>query len=90
MTLQVTSYPQATVRVDAQDEVTLPCGRWAKRRDGFVYRDADGSVGGVRKVVYSRTRFLARLQDIRTRIPRTTRRSSAPGRRPAPSVTTDS
>jgi hypothetical protein len=63
MALQVAAYPQATARVDAQDEVTLPCENWRRRGDGFVYRDRTGAHGGIRKVVYSRSRFLARFQD---------------------------
>ena len=46
MTLQVAAYPQATVRVDAQDVVTLPCELWKSRRGGAaeraaLYQDAD-------------------------------------------------
>jgi hypothetical protein len=63
MALQVAAYPQATARVDAQDEVTLPCENWQRHGDGFVYRDRTGAHGGVRKVVYSRSRFLARFED---------------------------
>ena len=62
MTLQLASYPVATQRVDAQAPVTLPCAGWRRRGDGFVYRDAAGSAGGVRKVVYARSRFLARIE----------------------------
>jgi hypothetical protein len=62
MTLQVAAYPQATVRVDAQPVLTLPCERWKRRRSGFVYRDPDGTAGGVRKVVYGRSRFLVRFE----------------------------
>lgn len=61
MALQVAAYPQATVRLDAQDEVTLPCEPWRRRGAGFVYRDKAGTHGGVRKVVYSPTRFLVRF-----------------------------
>lgn len=63
MALQVAAYPQATARVDAQDEVTLPCEPWSRRGDAFVYRDKTGAHGGVRKVVYSTSRFLARIED---------------------------
>jgi hypothetical protein len=62
MTLQVAAYPQSTVRVDAQDAVSLPCRPWKRRRAGFVYRDPHGAVGGVRKVVYGRTRFVVRFE----------------------------
>jgi hypothetical protein len=62
VTLQVASYPVATYRVDAQERVTLPCAGWKRRGDGFVYRDAGGTVGGVRKVVYGRSGFLARFE----------------------------
>ena len=62
MRLQVAAYPQATVRLDAQDPVALPCKAWARRGDGYVYRDAAAAAGGVRKVVYSRARFLARFE----------------------------
>ncbi|HXJ33563.1 MAG TPA: hypothetical protein VMS22_05925 [Candidatus Eisenbacteria bacterium] len=62
MTLQVAAYPQATARLDAQDEVTLPCERWKRSAGGFVYRDPDGAVGGVRKVAYSRSRFVVQFE----------------------------
>ncbi len=62
MTLQVAAYPQATVRLDAGDVVTLPCKPWKRRRGGFVYRDHAGASGGVRKVVYGPTRFLVRFE----------------------------
>lgn len=62
MTLQVASYPQATMRVDAQDVVALPCERWSRRDRGFVYRDPSGAAGGVRKVVYGRRGFVARFE----------------------------
>lgn len=61
MTLQVASYPQATVRVDAQDPVALPCAGWKRRGNVFRYKDATGAAGGVRKVVYGRTGFIARF-----------------------------
>jgi hypothetical protein len=51
--LQLASYPQATNRVVAQDEVVLPCENWRKAGKGFSYADESGSVGGVTKVVYS-------------------------------------
>jgi len=62
MTLQVASYPVATFRVDAQEKVTLPCAGWTRHGDGFVYRDQSGTAGGVRKVVYARSRFLVRIE----------------------------
>src|SRR5262245_58921349 len=62
MRLQVGAYPVATFRVDAQDPVDLPCTGWKKRGDGFVFQDASGTAGGVRKVIYSHARFLARIE----------------------------
>jgi hypothetical protein len=61
MTLQVASYPVATARVDALAKVTLPCAGWKPAGDGYVYRDPAGATGGVQKVVYTRSRFLARF-----------------------------
>jgi hypothetical protein len=61
VTLQVASYPQTTVRVDAQDVVALPCERWSKREQSFVYRDASGAAGGVHKVVVGRKGLVARF-----------------------------
>jgi len=62
MSLQVSSYPQATLRVMAQPAATLPCEPWERSADGFVYRDPAGTHGGVRKVVYARSGFLARFE----------------------------
>jgi hypothetical protein len=61
MTLQVASYPVATARVDAQPKATLPCAGWKRQGVGYVYRDPAGSAGGAQKVVYARSRFLARF-----------------------------
>jgi hypothetical protein len=61
MTLQVASYPVATARVDALPKATLPCAGWKRQGDGYVYRDPAGTTGGVQKVVYARSRFLARF-----------------------------
>jgi len=61
MTLQVASYPVATARVDALAKATLPCAGWKRAGDGFVYRDPAGATGGVQKIVYARSRFLARF-----------------------------
>lgn len=61
MTLQVASYPQATVRVDAQDVVPLPCEHWRKGSGGFVYRDPGGASGGVRRVVYGNTNLVIQI-----------------------------
>jgi hypothetical protein len=61
MTLQVASYPVATARVDALPKATLPCTGWKRAGDGYVYRDPAGTTGGVQKVVYARSRFLARF-----------------------------
>jgi hypothetical protein len=62
LTLQVAAYPSATARVDAEDVVTLPCAMWKKTARGYLYRDPAGTAGGVRKVVYDHTRFLAVLE----------------------------
>jgi hypothetical protein len=61
MALQVASYPVATARIDALPEATLPCAGWTRHGQGYVYRDAAGATGGVQKVVYARSRFLARF-----------------------------
>jgi hypothetical protein len=61
MTLQVASYPVATARVDALAKATLPCAGWKRAGEGFVYRDPAGAAGDVQKVVYARSRFLARF-----------------------------
>jgi hypothetical protein len=62
MALQVAAYPQALLRVDAQERVALPCDGWSRRGASFVYRDRAGAHGGVRKVVYSQSRLLARFE----------------------------
>jgi hypothetical protein len=46
MTLQVAAYPQATVRLDARDPVTLPCEHWRRRGSRYQYRDDAGTAGG--------------------------------------------
>jgi hypothetical protein len=61
MTLQVASYPVATSRLDALPKATLPCAGWKRQGDGYVYRDPAGATGGVQKVVYASSRFLARF-----------------------------
>lgn len=53
--VEVSSYPQSTVRVEVQEKVTLPCAGWHKAGAGFVYRDPSGAVSGVRRIAYSRT-----------------------------------
>ena len=51
--IQLASYPQATNRLVAQDEVILPCAKWREAKKGFVYEDASGEAGGVVKIIYS-------------------------------------
>jgi hypothetical protein len=58
MRLQLASYPVATERLVAQDEVVLPCERWRKAGKGFVYEDETGAAGGVTKVAYSTKRVV--------------------------------
>jgi hypothetical protein len=55
--VQVASYPQATNRLVAQDEVVLPCEHWKKTGKAYAYADASGSAGGVTKVVYSASKL---------------------------------
>ena len=55
--IQLASYPQATNRLLAQDEVILPCEKWRETGKGFAYEDASGSAGGVTKIIYSRKRL---------------------------------
>ncbi|HWP65344.1 MAG TPA: hypothetical protein VNO26_05470 [Candidatus Limnocylindria bacterium] len=55
--VQLASYPQATNRLVAQDEVVLPCERWRKTRKGYAYEDPAGTAGGVAKVIYSARRL---------------------------------
>lgn len=51
--VQIAAYPQATNRLAAQAEVTLPCEHWRKAGKGYLYKDETGAAGGVTKVVYS-------------------------------------
>ena len=55
--LQLASYPQATNRLVAQDEVVLPCEHWRETRKGYAYEDASGVAGGVTKILYSVSRL---------------------------------
>ncbi|HEY8517440.1 MAG TPA: hypothetical protein VIS07_18160 [Candidatus Binatia bacterium] len=53
-TLRIAYYPTATNLVTGGPTVELPCERWSRVSDGYVYRDPSGSAGGVRRVVYTR------------------------------------
>jgi hypothetical protein len=59
--VQVASYPVATSRLVAQDEVVLPCERWRPLGKGFVYEDDGGAAGGVVKVAYSARKLVIEL-----------------------------
>src|SRR5687767_1131888 len=41
-----------TAAVDAVREIVLPCGLWAAKSWGYLYRDPDATHGGVRQVKY--------------------------------------
>ncbi|MEW6268956.1 MAG: hypothetical protein AB1689_06615 [Thermodesulfobacteriota bacterium] len=51
--LRIAFYPTATNLVTGGPTVELPCERWSPVPGGFVYRDASGSAGGVRRVRYT-------------------------------------
>lgn len=57
-TIALASYPTALNLVVGGPAVELPCERWSRVPGGFLYRDPDGSAGGVRSVRYT-TRGLA-------------------------------
>jgi hypothetical protein len=52
--IEIAGYPSATGLVTGGQPAALPCERWRRMRDGYRYRDDDGTAGGVRRVVYSR------------------------------------
>jgi tetratricopeptide (TPR) repeat protein len=51
--LRIAFYPTATNLVTGGPEVALPCERWRRIPGGYLYRDSDGSAGGVRTVRYT-------------------------------------
>jgi hypothetical protein len=55
--IQIAAYPQATNRLEAQEEVVLPCANWKRAGKGYLYRDDTGAAGGVIKVLYSTKRL---------------------------------
>jgi hypothetical protein len=55
--VQLASYPQATNRLVALDEVILPCANWRQAGKGYLYKDDAGAAGGVTKVVYSKSKL---------------------------------
>jgi tetratricopeptide (TPR) repeat protein len=52
-TLRISFYPTATNLVTGGPEVALPCARWRRIPGGYLYRDPDGTAGGVRTVRYT-------------------------------------
>ena len=60
--IQVASYPQATLRLDAQPVAELPCSGWEAQDGGYVYDDPAAASGGVRRIVYRRNKLLIRLE----------------------------
>lgn len=51
--VEITGYPTATNLVTGGPAVALPCERWSRIPGGYLYRDPDGSAGGVRLVRYT-------------------------------------
>jgi len=64
--IQVGAYPTATNRVEAQPPTpggaALPCASWRPTKRGYRYRDAAGSVLGVRTIVLERNQLTVRLR----------------------------
>jgi hypothetical protein len=64
--IQVSAYPTAANRVEAQPAVpggaALPCARWRKTKRGYRYRDPAGSVLGLRTVALERTGLTVRIR----------------------------
>jgi len=63
--IQLGAYPQATNRVVAQPvgaAAALPCEHWSAIRGGYRYRDPSGATLGVRKIVYTKSRLLIRVE----------------------------
>jgi hypothetical protein len=65
-TIQVSAYPTATNRVEAQPATpggaTLPCDKWRQTKRGYRYRDAAGGTLGVRAITLDRTGLSVRIQ----------------------------
>lgn len=51
--IRLAYYPTATNLVTGGPEVALPCERWSRIPGGFLYRDPDGTAGGIRTVRYT-------------------------------------
>ena len=51
--IEVTGYPSATNLVTGGPAVALPCEGWSRIPGGYLYRDPDGTTGGVRTVRYT-------------------------------------
>jgi hypothetical protein len=60
--IQVASYPQATQRLDAHPVAELPCSGWKAQGGGYVYDDPAAASGGVRRIVYRRSKLLIKLE----------------------------
>lgn len=59
-TLEISSYPSDENLV-VGDPVDLPCERWSRVPNGYVYSDPSGAAGGVRFVRYTRDGLLVRV-----------------------------
>jgi hypothetical protein len=51
--VEITGYPTATNLVTGGPAVALPCELWSRIPGGYLYRDPDGSAGGIRTVRYT-------------------------------------
>lgn len=52
-TVRIAAYPTARNLVVGPPAAVLPCSKWSATTRGWLYRDDEGSVGGIRRVRYT-------------------------------------